>query len=334
MDPRPEAAEDDDDAVVYYPSQMTKRDFISISDFSPKEIEKLLQSAARLKKAPFKPNVLKGQTVALIFEKPSTRTLVSFAAGVQALGGFPLVLQSDALQWKRGESIADMGRAMTRYVQGFMIRARRHEDVQEFARYTRVPVINGLTDFEHPCQVLADLLTLWERHGKSLKALRRLKIVFLGDSNNVSHSWLLLSGMMGLHFVLACPNGYDPDPALLRKAKQLGAKSGARLEVAHDPHVATMRADVLYTDVWTSMGQESEESKRRQVFRPFQINAALLSKANPKAVVLHCLPARRGEEITEEVIEGPHSIVFDQAENRLHVQKAVLLEMLSHSSAR
>lgn len=312
----------------------SKRDLLSISDFSAKEVEGLISSAARLKKSPFQPSVLKGQTVALIFEKPSTRTLVSFAAGIQALGGAPLVLQSDALQWKRGEPLPDMARAITRYVQGIMIRARRHEDVEEFARHTTVPVINGLTDYEHPCQVLADVFTLWERSGRSLSALKKLKIVFLGDSNNVSQSWLLLSGMLGLHFVLACPSGYDPDHDLLRQARQLAMRSGARLEIVHDPQVAASKADVLYTDVWTSMGQESEESKRKQVFRAFQVNQALVAKANPKVLVLHCLPAKRGEEITTDVIEGPHSIVFDQAENRLHMQKAILLQLMGKNRNR
>lgn len=266
--------------------------------------------------------------MALVFEKPSTRTLVSFAAGIQALGGCPLVLQSDSLQWKRGETIPDMARVMTRYVHAVMIRARRHADVQEFARFTTVPVINGLTDCEHPCQVLADVMTLWERHGRKLSSLRKLKIVFLGDSNNMSHSWLLLSGMLGFQFVLACPTGYDPDSELLRRAQQLSAKSGGHLQIVHDPQVAARGADVLYTDVWTSMGQESEEAKRREIFKSFQLNQALLSQASPKALVLHCLPARRGEEITDEVIEGPQSIVFDQAENRLHIQKAIVLKLM------
>ncbi len=305
-----------------------KRDLLSITDLAPKEVEQLLQDAARLKKSPLKAGALRGKTVALIFEKPSTRTLVSFAAGIQALGGFPLVLQSDALQWKRGESIPDMARVMTRYVHAVMIRARQHKDVQEFSRHTTIPVINGLTDTEHPCQVLADLMTLWERSHRKLSELRKLKIVFLGDSNNVSHSWLLLSGMMGLQLVLACPNGYDPDPEVLRKAKVLATASGGRIDIVHDPQVACTAADVLYTDVWTSMGQESEEARRREVFRPFQVNSALLSVAKKQAVVLHCLPAKRGEEITEEVIEGPQSIVFEQAENRLHIQKAVLLKLM------
>jgi len=305
-----------------------KRDLLSITDLSPREVEKLLYDAARLKKSPVKLGALRGKTVALVFEKPSTRTLVSFAAGIQALGGFPLVLQSDALQWKRGETIPDMARVMTRYVHAMMIRARQHKDVQEFARNMTIPVINGLTDSEHPCQVLADLMTLWERRERKMANVRKLKIVFLGDSNNVSHSWLLLAGMMGLQFILACPNGYDPDPEVLRRAKQLAGTSGGRLDVVHDPQVATAGADVLYTDVWTSMGQESEEARRRDIFRPFQVNVALLALAKPGVVVLHCLPARRGEEITEEVIEGPHSIVFDQAENRLHVQKAILMTFI------
>ena len=305
-----------------------KRDLLSVTDFSPKEIEQLFYAAAKLKKSPFRPKALAGKTIALVFEKPSTRTLVSFAAGIQALGGFPLVLQSDALQWKRGETIPDMARVITRYVHAVMIRARRHADVQEFARHTTVPVINGLTETEHPCQVLADMMTLWERQDRKLANVRRLKIVFLGDSNNMSHSWLLLSGLMGLHFVLACPNGYDPDSEILRRARQLAMTSGGSLEIVHDPQVAAMNADVLYTDVWTSMGQEAEELKRREIFKPFQLNAALLAQANPLAVVLHCLPARRGEEITDEVIEGPQSIVFDQAENRLHIQKAILLKLM------
>lgn len=306
-----------------------KRDLISITDFSPQEVESLLAAAYRLKKGGGTNSRLKGKTVALIFEKPSTRTLVSFAAGIHSLGGLPLVLQSESLQWKRGETIADMARAMDRYVHAMVVRARKHADVAEFARYTTIPVINGLTDFEHPCQVLADAMTLWERHGRRLPNLRKLKIVFLGDSNNVSNSWLLLAGMMGFHFTLACPGGYDPDSVLLRQAHALAAKSGGRLDVVHDPQVAAQNADVLYTDVWTSMGQESEESKRREIFRPFQINAQLLAKSSPGVAVLHCLPAKRGEEITDDVIEGPHSIVFDQAENRLHIQKAILLRLMN-----
>ena len=302
-----------------------KRDLISVADLTAKEVEALVLTASRLKKTPFSSSALKGKTVALIFEKPSTRTLVSFAAGIHALGGFPLVLQSESLQWKRGESIADMARVITRYVQGLMIRARRHEDVLEFAKHTTIPVINGLTDKEHPCQVLADVMTLWERAGRKWSVVRKMKIVFLGDGNNMANSWLLLSGLMGFHFVLGCPNGYDPDSNLLRTARKLAGLSGATLDVVHDPQIAVQAADVVYTDVWTSMGQEAEEIKRRQIFRPFQVNAALLAGAKPGVSVLHCLPARRGEEITDEVIEGNHSAVFDQAENRLHVQKAILL---------
>ncbi len=307
--------------------RMAPRHLLSITDLSLKEIESLLVEAARLKKAPLSSQALRGQTIALIFEKPSTRTLVSFASGIHALGGFPLVLQSDALQWKRGETIADMARAMTRYVDGVVIRARRHEDVLEFSHYSRVPVINGLTDTGHPCQVLADVLTLWERHGRKLANLRKLKIVFLGDSNNVSNSWLVLSGLMGLHFVLACPSGYDPDSILLREARLLANKSGAHLAVVHDPQLAVQQADVLYTDVWTSMGQEAEEAQRRKTFKPFQLNESLVAKAKTSAVVMHCLPARRGEEITAAVIESPRSIVFDQAENRMHIQKAILVSL-------
>lgn len=306
---------------------MLKHNLLSITDVTSAQIDGLLALAARLKRENRPSRALEGKTVALVFEKPSTRTLISFASGIQALGGFPLVLQSEALQWKRGESLPDMARVMTRYVHAVVLRLRHHHDLEEFARFTTVPVINGLTDSEHPCQVLADVMTLWERHGRKLSALRKLKIVFLGDSNNVSNSWLLLSGLLGFHFVLACPSGYDPDSRILHKARQLAKKSGGRVEVVHDPQVAAQGADVLYTDVWTSMGQELEAAKRRQVFKPFQLNGGLLSKSKASAVVLHCLPARRGEEITEDVIEGSQSIVFDQAENRLHVQKAILLQM-------
>jgi ornithine carbamoyltransferase len=303
-------------------------DLLSITDVTPKDVESLLGAAYRLKKNPRPLRMLEGKTVALVFEKPSTRTLVSFASGINHLGGFPLVLQSDALQWKRGESMADMSRVMTRYVDAVVIRARRHSDVEEFAGRATIPVINGLTDWEHPCQVLADLMTLWERRGRKLSGVKKLKIVFLGDSNNVSNSWLLLAGMMGFHFVLACPSGYDPDSRLILRARQMARDSGGRLEVVHDPQVASINADVLYTDVWTSMGQEAEAEKRRKAFRHFQLNSALLAKSRPGAVVLHCLPAHRGEEITDEVIEGPQSIVFDQAENRMHIQKAILLKLL------
>jgi ornithine carbamoyltransferase len=308
---------------------MPKKDLISITDLTSKEIEALLESASKLKKQAKNPQTLSGKTIALIFEKPSTRTLISFASGIQALGGFPLVLQTEALQWKRGESVPDMARTMSRYIHGIMIRARKHEDVEMFARYASIPVINGLTDSEHPCQVLADLLTLWERQGRKLANLRKLRIVFLGDSNNMSCSWMLASGMLGLNFVLACPKGYAPRNGWLEKARGMARTSGARLEVVHDPLQAAQGADVLYTDVWTSMGQEAEESRRLQAFKPFQLNQTLVAKAKPGVVILHCLPARRGEEITEEVIDGPRSIVFDQAENRLHIQKAILLHLIA-----
>jgi ornithine carbamoyltransferase len=313
---------------------MSQKHLLSILDLTSKDIEGLLQSAAQLKKSVKNPQALAGKTIALIFEKPSTRTLVSFASGIQALGGFPLVLQSEALQWKRGESVPDMARTMSRYVHALVIRARKHQDVEMFAQYSSIPVINGLTDTEHPCQVLADLLTLWERQGRKIANLRKLRIVFLGDSNNMSYSWMLLSGLLGFQFVLACPKGYEPQAALLEKARRLASASGGRIDVLQDPLQAAQGADVLYTDVWTSMGQESEEARRCQVFQPFQLNSALVSRAKPSVVVLHCLPAKRGEEITDDVIEGPRSIVFDQAENRLHIQKAILLKLVSGTSKK
>jgi ornithine carbamoyltransferase len=314
--------------------KMNKKDFISITDVSPREIDDLLKLAARLKKSEDDPQVLTGKTIALIFEKPSTRTLVSFAGGIHGLGGFPLVLQSSDLQWKRGESVPDMARVMSRYIHGIVIRARSHADVESFARHSSIPIINGLTDTEHPCQVLADLLTIWERQGRKMANLRKLRIVFLGDSNNVSYSWMLLAGMLGLNFVLACPEGYNPDPAIWGKARGLAAASGGKLELMHDPVAAAREADVLYTDVWTSMGHEAEEARRKQDFQPFQLNAALVAKARPGVIVLHCLPARRGEEITDEVIEGPNSLVFDQAENRLHIEQAILVNLLKRAGKK
>lgn len=311
---------------------------ISIGDLSPEELGRLLRSAAHLKRTAAGPEEsaqrpLAGKTLALIFQKPSTRTAVSFAVGMHQLGGYPLLLPAEDLQWGRGEAIADTARSLSRYVDGIMIRAKRHGDVVELAQWSSVPVINGLTEREHPCQVLSDLFTIMEaRRVQDPNDLRPMKAAFLGDGNNVAQSWLLAAGLLGFSFHLACPKGYEPEPALVRQARQFATLSGAQLTVSHTPEEAARHADVLYADVWTSMGKEREQGVRRRVFRRFQLNARLVALAQPKVLVMHCLPARRGEEITAEVLDGPRSVVFDQAENRLHVQKALLLTLLSSAN--
>lgn len=298
---------------------MKGRHLISLADFSRDEIELILERSAALKKdrqAGKAVKSLAGKSVALIFEKSSTRTRVSFQVGVFQLGGQPLFLSGSELQLSRGEPVRDTARVLSRYVDAVVIRAHRHEDVVEFARWSSVPVINGLTDLLHPCQILADLLTLKEA-GVDLD---RSKITFIGDGNNVACSWINAAAKFGFELVLACPQGYEPDPGIMKRA----VEEGAKIELTREPGKAAAGANVLYTDVWVSMGQEKEKKKRLKDFKGYQVNSEMLGKADPRVKVMHCLPAHRGEEITDEVIEGEHSIVFDQAENRLHAQKAVL----------
>jgi ornithine carbamoyltransferase len=304
---------------------VNKQDLLSISDFSSADIGELLLLARKLKKSPLS-KLLAGKTVGLIFQKPSTRTTVSFAVGVSQLGGQPLILSADVLQIKRGESPKDTGRVLSRYLDAIVMRASQHEELVELAKYASIPVINGLTNREHPCQVLADLLTIMDhRKMKHPKDLKGFKVSYLGDGNNVAQSWMLAASLLGVQLKLACPKGYEPDPDFPR---------GGSVEVLNDPVTAVKGADAIYTDVWTSMGQESEMQKRRQVFAPYQVNSSILRQASPKALIMHCLPAHRGEEITEEVMEGPNSVIFDQAENRLHVQKAILAMFLSRKKKR
>lgn len=295
---------------------MAKRDFLRLVDLSRSELEQLLERALQLKKAPETPS-LPGKTLIMIFEKSSTRTRVSFEVGMQQLGGRVVNLSAADCQLGRGEPLKDTARVLSRYGDAIMIRTFAHGNVEELAKYATVPVINGLTDSHHPCQILADLMTLVERRGANLGAL---KIAWLGDGNNVAHSWIEAAGVLGLHLALAVPKGYEPDENLVAEAR----RAGGRVEVLRDPAAAAAGADVVMTDVWTSMGQEGEKGERDKVFQPYQLNGALLAKARPEAVVLHCLPAHRGEEITDDVMEGPRSAVFDQAENRLHAQKALL----------
>ncbi len=304
-----------------------KKDFLSILDLSAAEIRRLIDEAAQLKKehrAGKRNRSLEGQTLGMLFTKPSTRTRLSFQVGMTQLGGASLPLNPAEIQLNRGETLEDTARVVSRFLDGIVIRTFAHAELEAWARAASIPVINGLSDFSHPCQILADLLTIREVRG----SLDRVKVAYIGDGNNVAHSWILASGLLGLDFVLAAPEGYDPDPGVLAEAALLWKGSGRPPRVVRDPAEAAVRADFLYTDVWTSMGQERETKRRLKAFRGFQIDAKLLGRAKPDARVLHCLPAHRGEEIAAAVIDGPQSLVFDQAENRLHAQKALLVRLL------
>ncbi len=308
---------------------MTKS-LLSVFDVTDSQIGAILKTARDLKTGRIKGSPLKGRTLGLILEKPSTRTTVSFAVAIYQLGGLPLILDAANLQRKRGEPISDTARTLSRYVDGIMIRAFHHEDVEEFARWAAVPVINGLTDMEHPCQVFGDILTIMEqRNIKTREALKKISVVFVGDGNNVANSWFAAAALMGFSCTLACPKGYEPDAGVMEKAREAAARTGARLSIVNDAARAVRNADVIYTDVWTSMGEESEQDERRIDFRPYQVNAELVAEAPAGVMVMHCLPAIRGEEITDDVFEGPRSVIFDQAENRLHIQKSVLIHFLS-----
>jgi len=304
-----------------------KKDLISLADLSPDEIWALLQLALSLK-AEWRQGGntprLAGKTLAMIFQKPSLRTRVSFEMGMIHLGGQALYLSPDEIKLGQRESIPDVARVLSRYVDGIMARVFAHADVVTLARWASVPVINGLSDYSHPCQALADLLTIYEKLGR----LKGVKLTYVGDGNNVLHSLLFGGAAMGLHLVAATPEGYEPLPEVVHRAQERAKETGATIRLLRDPWEAVKGADVIYTDTWFSMGQEAEAEVRRPIFRPYQVNAELLAVAGPQARVMHCLPAHRGEEITDEVADGPCSWLFDQAENRLHAQKAVLVELL------
>ncbi|MGH7409119.1 MAG: ornithine carbamoyltransferase [Candidatus Methylomirabilales bacterium] len=306
---------------------MTKRDFITLHDWSAPEISALLAEAAALKakqKARIPHALLPGKTLAMIFEKPSLRTRVTFEAGMTQLGGHAIYLAHQDIRLGERETVADVARNLSRWVHGIVARTFRHQVVLELAEHASVPVINGLTDLLHPCEILGDLLTIQEKRG----GLMGCRVAFIGDGNNVANSWCTGAARTGVHLTIACPKGYEPDPSILYQAREDAKGTGARIQVVHDPAAAARGADVLYTDVWTSMGQEEERAKRVNVFQSYQVNRALVDLARPDVLVMHCLPAHRGEEITDEVIEGPHSVVFDEAENRLHAQKALLVALL------
>jgi ornithine carbamoyltransferase len=305
-----------------------KRDLCTIFDLSRDEALALIARGLQMKEAWAEGSLaptLAGKILGMIFVKPSTRTRVSFEAAMYRLGGHSIYMSEKETQIARKESHADTGRVLSRYVDGIMIRTYAHRDVEELARYATIPVINGLTDSFHPCQVLSDLLTIREKRG----SLDGLNVAWVGDGNNVASSWINASALLGFTLNLACPPGYVPDAEVLQRAKSKGL---GRITVTADPKEAVASSDFVYADVWASMGQESEEVERKSIFAPYQINAELLSGAPPHALVMHCLPAHRGDEITDEVMDGPQSIVFDQAENRLHLQMA-LLEWLMNPSA-
>jgi len=302
------------------------RDYLTLADFNREEIWYLLDLARDLKKKQKVGIVhqeLKGKTLGMIFQKASTRTRVSFEAAMFHLGGLGMFLSKNDLQMGRGEPIEDTARVLSRYVDGILIRTYSHQEVLDLAKYADVPVINGLTDDFHPTQGLADLLTIWEK----FNTLEGLKLAYVGDGNNMAHSLMLAGAIMGIEVAVASPEGYEPNPAVVAKAQSLAGQS-AKIQVVREPKEAVQGAQVLYTDVWASMGQEGEAAERRQAFLGYQINGELLSKAEKEAIVLHCLPAHRGEEITAEVLEGPQSVVFDEAENRLHAHKAILAALL------
>ncbi len=305
------------------------RHLISLDDVTAADVEALFVSAAALKarrREGTAATLLSGKTLALVFEKPSLRTRVTFEAGMTQLGGHAIYLPPADIRLGERETVQDAARNLERWVDGIVARTFSHQMVERLAGYAHVPVINGLTDLHHPVQILCDLFTLWEKRG----TVRGLTVAFVGDGNNVCHSWMQGAAKMGVHFVLACPPGYEPDAAVAARAKQEAAASGSRLEVTHDPGAAARGADVIYTDVWTSMGQEEERLRRLKDFQGYQVDARLVAQARSNAHVMHCLPAHRGEEISDEIMDGPQSIVFDQAENRLHMQKAILVALMGN----
>jgi ornithine carbamoyltransferase len=298
------------------------RDYLSVDDLTPEELGDVLSLAATVKAEPDAfAGRLAGATIALIFEKPSTRTRVSFEVGVVQLGAHPLVLSSAELQLGRGETIEDTGRVLSRYVDAIVLRTFEQERLEVLAGAATVPVVNSLSEFEHPCQALADLFTIRERLGGP----GGRTLAYLGDGNNVAHSLLLAGAKAGMTVRVATPPGFEPIPQVVQRAMEIAAETGGAVNVTSDPVEAVAGADVLYTDVWASMGREAEADERSLVFQSYQLNQKLVEIAGDGVIVMHCLPAHRGQEITAEVIDGPHSVVWDQAENRLHTQKALLL---------
>ena len=327
------------------------KDLLTVGDVPRDQLFRLFDLARELKTAPRTGQAtqrLAGLTLGLLFEKPSTRTRVSFEVGMNQSGGRALFLPAEEIQYGRGESLADTALVLSRYLDGLVIRTFEQATLEEWARRSTIPVINGLTDLCHPCQAIADLFTIMEAKGRSQwpktsdqntghgpqatsHCLEGLKLAYLGDGNNVANSLIEAGAKVGMHVAIGCHPDYQPDPGIIERSREDAAQTGATLVVTHDPIAAVEQADVLYTDVWTSMGKEHEQRERVNALAPYQLNARLLERAKPSAIVLHCLPAHRGEEITAEVLDGPQSVVVEQAENRLHVQKAILTEWLGRS---
>jgi ornithine carbamoyltransferase len=303
------------------------RDFLTIHDWTGEELEQVLQTAESFKlrqKAGIVDQPLKGKTLGMYFAKASTRTRLSFEVGIYQLGGYGLFLSAADLQLKRGETIADTARVFSRYLDGIMVRTFAHADVEELARWADIPVINGLTDGHHPCQALADLMTIREKKGP----VAGLKLTYIGDGNNVAHSLMEIGARFGMHVTVVTPKGFEPDAAITAGARRMAEATGAVIRSVNDPYEGISGADIVYGDVWTSMGQEAEMQERFATFQPYQVNEELFAAAKPDAIYMHCLPAHRGEEVTEAVIDGPRSVIFDEAENRLHAQKALMALVL------
>ena len=301
-----------------------KRDFLSIADWSTKEVNALLELSGKIKKTPAKyARRLHGRSIAMIFEKQSLRTHVTFDVGIVQLGAHPVYLTQADISLGKRESVYDTAKNLERWVDGVVVRTFAHATCVELAKSMKVPVVNALTDHEHPCQAVGDFLTVQEHLG----SLKRKKFVFVGDGNNVCHSLMLMAAKVGMDFVATTPRGYAPDAEVFKVAVKAAKVTGASIDIDHNPMEAVKNADVVYTDVWTSMGQESEQQQRRETFKDFQVNAKLMSRAKSKALFMHCLPAHRGEEVTDEVIDSHNSVVFDEAENRLHTQKAILVTL-------
>jgi ornithine carbamoyltransferase len=310
------------------PVPLFAKDLVDVAAMPRKQVDALLRLAASLKakqRRGISHCLLPGKTLGLLFQKPSTRTRVSFEAGMNQLGGHALVLPMGDIQLSRGETVADTARVLSRYLDGIVIRTYDHAIVEEWSREATMPVINGLTDHSHPCQALSDLLTIQEIKGR----LKGLTIAYIGDGNNVTNSLIEAAAKMGMRVTVGCPVGYQPDQHVIDRARLEGERTGASIEVMENPQVAVKEADVVYTDVWISMGREREHARRLKTLAPYQLNGRLLQRAKPDAIVMHCLPAHRGEEITAQVLDGPQSVIIDQAENRLHMQKAILVQLLS-----
>lgn len=303
------------------------KELISIHDLSSQEIQNVFKLASELKVNP-ENSLLKGKSLALIFEKPSTRTRVSFEVGMYQLGGNTIHLSPRAVQLGEREAISDVARTLSRYVDGVMLRTFAHKKLLEFVKYSAVPVINGLSDLLHPCQALADIFTVLEKK----KSLEGIKFAYIGDGNNVCNSLMFAAAKTGMNLTVAAPKGFEPKDSIMELVFQDAKKTGVEIDILNDPVIAAKDADVIYTDVWASMGQEAESKKRKKAFKKFQVNQELVSLAKKDVVIMHCLPAKRGEEITDDVLDGKKSVVFDQAENRLHVQKAILVKLLEGSN--